>query len=162
VRTQNERGITARAGLTYDFEEFVVVGNARVTTAAPSTRLSGDLRVDYPLPRGGLNARIFQNYTGDTSANEVLVTGAGFGVSRLLTTVARFGLDFSVARQQNQDDPAEPDIDRFDASATFSYDMTEALTANVGYRFRYYNQDPETADSHAVFVSIGRTFVTQR
>lgn len=162
VRTQDERGLTARASLSYDFEEVVVIGNARVSTAAPSTRLSGDLRAEYPLPRGGLNARLFQTYTGDSGGDEVRVTGAGFGVSRLLTPVARLGLDFAVARQQNQDDPDEPDIDRFDAAATFSYDLTQALTANVGYRFRYLDDDPDTADSHAVFFSIGRTFVTQR
>jgi hypothetical protein len=48
-----------------------------------------------------------------------------------------------------------------DVGAVFSYDLTEALTADLGYRFRYRDESPETADSHAEFFTIGRTFVTR-
>jgi hypothetical protein len=161
VQTENEQGPVLRANLSYDFEDFIVVGNIRVTDAAPSTRVMGDLRVDYPLPRGSLNARVFQSYTGDTEGDEVRLTGAGIGAVRDLNSAARFGIDFGVARQENQDDRSEPDIDRLDVGAVFSYDLTEALTADLGYRFRYRDESPETADSHAVFFTIGRTFVTR-
>ena len=51
--------------------------------------------------------------------------------------------------------------ERFDATATFSYDITEQLSADIGYRFRYREEEPDTADSHAVFFVIGRSFETR-
>jgi hypothetical protein len=162
-RTENERGITARASINYFSDDFVLSGNARVTTAAPQTRLSGDLRADYPLPYGSVNARIYQRYTGGSSGNdEVRITGANVGFVRELTTLASLGLDFGAAYQETVDGgPADPDITRYDARVTFSYDLTEALSADVGYRFRYRDEGSEDADSHSVFFVIGRSFATR-
>ena len=46
------------------------------------------------------------------------------------------------------------------ATATYSYDITEVVSADIGYRFRSREQDPEDAQSNAVFFQIGRTFET--
>ena len=160
VTTEDEQGPTARATVNYAFEDFTIVGTGRITAAAPETRGSGDLRVIYPLPNGRINARVFQRYTGDSDGDEVRVTGAGFGLLHDINSVSSLSVDFAVARQENQDDPAQADIDRFDATAVYTYEFTEVVSADVGYRFRSRKQDPADAQSNAVFFQIGRTFET--
>lgn len=161
-RTEDEEGITGRARIDYDLNDFRLVGEGRVTTAAPQTRLSGSLRAIYPLPYGSLSGSIYQRYTGggtDTS-DEVRITGARVGFDRELTPYAGIGVDFGAAVQENLDDPSDPDIYNYDARVTVSYDLTADLSADVGYRFRY-NDDSGDARSHAVFFEIGRSFSTR-
>jgi len=91
------------------------------------------------------------------------VTGASIGVVRDLNTVSRLSFDFAVAHQEDVDevsDTSREDIDRLTATATYSYDITEVVSADIGYRFRSRKQDPEDAQSNAVFFQIGRTFET--
>jgi hypothetical protein len=103
---------------------------------------------------------VFQNYTGGRGGDEERVTGASIGLIRDINTVSRVGLDFAYATQANQDDPDEPDIDRTDFTATYAYDFTPAITAELGYGYRNRIEDPEDADSHRLFFVIGRTFET--
>lgn len=158
--TQDETGPTARAQVRYTSDDFVLNFNGRVTTAAPSTRFTGALRLAYPLARGNVNARVFQRYIGNSSDEEVRVTGVGVGVIRDINTVSRIGLDFAYGLQVNQDDPDEEDIHRTDFTARYIYDVTETVSAEVGYQFRNRIEDPEDATSNAVFFVIGKTFET--
>jgi hypothetical protein len=161
VRTEDNQGIDALARLNYAFEDFTIAGNLRVTNAAPETRLSGGLSVSYPLPRGQLYASAFQDYTGGNDGQEVRVTGAGFGLVRDLTLYSRIGVDFATAYQENANDSSLGDTKRMDAGAFFSYDLTAALTADLGYQYRYLDEFDEPADSHSVYFEIGRTFATR-
>jgi hypothetical protein len=43
---------------------------------------------------------------------------------------------------------------------TYSYDLTETVTADIGYGFRSRIEDPTSAESNRVFFAIGRTFET--
>ena len=160
-RTEDEQGPVARATINYAFEDFTIAGSGRVTTAAPDTRFNGFLRAAYPLPRGELIGRVFQSYTGASGGEEVKVTGAGFGVTREITTLSSIAFDVAAARQENQDDPDDPDVRRFDATATYSYAFADNLAADIGYRYRHREEDPDKADSHAIFFEIGRTFETR-
>jgi hypothetical protein len=161
VRTEDDQGLDALARVNYAFEDFTVAGNLRVTTAAPETRYSGGIRVRYPLPRGQLYASAFQNYTGGNDGQEVRVTGAGFGLVRDLTLYSRFGVDFATAYQEDANNSNQGDTTRMDAGAFFSYDLTAALTADIGYQYRYLDEDDEPADSHSVYFEIGRSFATR-
>jgi hypothetical protein len=161
VRTEDNQGIDALARLNYAFEDFTIAGNLRVTNAAPETRLSGGLSVSYPLPRGQLYASAFQDYTGGNDGQEVRVTGAGFGLVRDLTLYSRIGVDFATAYQENAYNTGVGDTMRLDAGAFFCYDLTAALTADLGYQYRYLDEDNEPADSHSVYFEIGRTFATR-
>ncbi len=161
VTTESDQGLNGSARVSYAFEDFTVGGNLRVTNAAPETRVSGGLNVSYPLPRGRLNANAFQSYTGGSEGDEVRVTGAGIGLVRDLTLYSRFGVDFGVAYQEDANNANSGDTTRMDAGAFFSYDLTAALTADVGYQFRYLDENDETADSHSVYFEIGRTFATR-
>ncbi len=163
--TQSDNGPSIRGNFRYTTDDFVFRGNARYTTAAPDPQFSGNLVGTYRLPRGNLRGRIFQNYTATNSGgNQARVTGASLGIVRDLNTLSRLGLDFAVAHQEDVDDvagdPQEPDINRVNVTATYSYDITEVVSADIGYRYRSRDQDPESAQSNAVFFQIGRTFET--
>lgn len=158
--TEDDSGPSARALVRYDTENLALSFNGRVTAAAPSTRFNGTLRAVWDLPRGNLNARLFQRYTGNSSDEEVRVTGVGIGLVRDINTVSRVGLDFAWALQVDQDDPDEPDINRTDVTARYIYDVTDTVSAEVGYQFRNRVEDPEDATSNSVFLVIGKTFET--
>lgn len=159
VRT--DTGFSFRSTLRYDFEDVVVNATLRVTDAAPETRVSGELRAAYPLPRGNLTGRVFQRFAGGDTGDEIRVTGVGIGLLQEIDRVSRLRFDVAFSRRENQDDPADPDADRLDVTTAFSYDLTERITANLGYRFRSLDEGPDDAQSHAVFVEIGRTFETR-
>lgn len=157
-RTTEETGPVARAGLRYAFEDVTVNGEARYSRATDGAPFTGNLRATYPLQRGSLTGRIFQNKTGSSTGNQVRVTGIGLGLEHALD--ARSGLDFdaSAARQVDETAPFEPDTTRFAFSAAYARDLTAAVAARVGYRFRSFDQEPENATSNAVFFEIGRSF----
>ena len=162
--TQSNSGPSIRGDFRYTTDEFVLRGNARYTTAAPDPQFSGNLNGTYRLPRGQLVGRIFQNYTATSSGNnQARVTGASLGIERDLNTLSRLRLDFGVARQVDVDELAgtdQPDISRVNVTATYSYDITEVVSADIGYRYRSREEDPESASSNAVFFQIGRSFET--
>lgn len=161
--TQSNNGPLVRANLRYNVEEdFVLRANAAYTTAAPDPQFTGNVVGTYRLPRGSIRGRIFQNYTATKSGgNQARVNGASIGIERELTTLASLSLDLAYAHQQNVDevvDTGPADIDRVTAVAALSYDITEAVAVDVGYRFRSREQEPNSAQSNAVFFQIGRTF----
>lgn len=158
--TEDEQGITVRGGIDYSVaDDLSLSADARVTTAAPSTRLSGGVRASYALPRGSLSARLTQDYAGDSGGDEVRVTTAGIGLTHTINTISSLGFNFAYGLQANQDDPEEPDINRADFSAIYSRSLTEAVFANVGYKYRWRDQD-ESASSNAIFFTVGRAFET--
>lgn len=159
--TQHDQGLTVRGDLRYILPEWTLLADARWTEAAPTTpRLSGSVRAVYNLPRGTVAGRVFQRYTGGQGGDEVRVTGAGIGFDHELNNVSSIGLDASYATQQNQDNPNDPDIDRTDFVASYTYDFTEAVSAEIGYGYRHRIEDPEDANSHRLFLVFGRSFQT--
>jgi hypothetical protein len=162
--TQSDSGPSIRGDFRYTLENFVLRGNARYTTAAPDPQFTGNLVGSYRLPRGSINGRIFQNYTATQSGgNQARVTGASIGLVRDLNSYSRLRFGFAAAHQEDVDEVVQAsreDINRLTATATYSYDLTEVVSADIGYRFRSRQQDPEDAQSNAVFFQIGRSFET--
>jgi hypothetical protein len=157
---QHDTGPTVRGDFRYIRPEFTLLGDGRLTAAAPQTRLSGTLRGVYALPRGEITGRVFQRYGGGQGGNDSRITGAGIGLSHDLNTVSRLEFDASYAVQVDEDDPDEPNIDRTDLTASYIYDVTQTVSAELGYGYRHRIEDPEDANSHRLFVVIGRTFET--
>ena len=158
--TEDESGPAFRAGVSYDVvDEFILAANAQVTTAAPETRLTGQLRASYQLPRGRIAARLSQDFTGDTEGNEVRVTTARLGLTRDINSVSSIGIDFAYGLQVDQDVEGASDVSRADVSAIYSRSITDNVFANLGYRFRWRDEDG-TATSNAVFVTLGRSFTS--
>lgn len=158
--TQHDTGLTARGDFRYVLPEGTVFGQARWTAAAPEPRLSGSLRGVYNLQRGTISGRIFQRYTSGQGGDEVRVTGAGIGLSHDINLVSSVGFDASYAVQVNEDNPNDPDIDRTDLIASYTYNFTESVSGQVGYGYRHRIEDPEDATSHRLFLTIGKTFET--
>lgn len=158
--TQHDTGPSFRGDFRYVLPSLTLFGNARVTTAAPQTRVSGVMSASYLLPRGRVTGRVFQRYGGGTGGDDSRITGAGIGLTRDLNDFSRLDFDASYATQVNLDDDDDPDINRTDLTASFIYDLTEMVSAEVGYGYRHRQEDPDDADSHRLFMVIGRTFET--
>jgi hypothetical protein len=165
--TQDNNGPVVRAGFAYQVpDSLTFLGDLRYTTAAPDPQLSGSLRAIYPLPRGQLTGRIFQDYTGtDSGGQEAQVSGVSVGLLHDINEVSSLSFNIAYAVQVDVDDvagePTDPDIHRTNFTAIYSYDLTDTISADLGYRYRYRQEDPQTANSHAVFVEIGKAFTTQ-
>jgi hypothetical protein len=157
---ESDSGPVVNGTLLYVLPDVTVFGAARWTTAAPDPRLNLNLVGNYALARGSITGRLFNRYTGGDTGEEIQVTGGGIGIERDINTVSRVGLQFDYAHQNNIDEPNEADIDRTDVTATYAYDITELVTAELGYRFRNRIEDPADADSHRVFFNIARNFET--
>lgn len=156
---EDTSGVALRGGLRYIVDDFTVNAGIRLASA-PGTRVSGNVALTYPLPNGRVTARVFQSFAGGAGGDEIRVTGAGFGLLQDLDAVSRVNFDVAASRRVNLDDPGDEAITRLDVTTSLGYDLTETISADIGYRYRLRDEGPSTADSHAVFVQIGRTFVT--
>jgi hypothetical protein len=158
---EHETGPVLRGDLRYVLPDLTLAGTLRWTTAAAEdNRFSGSLGGFYTLPRGLVTGRIYQRAVGDSTGNEVRVTGATIGLEREINTASRIGLDFGWATQVSLEDDDEPDITRTDFVVSYAYDLTAAVTAEVGYNYETRDEDPVNADNHRVFLVLGRTFET--
>ena len=158
--TEHNTGPVIRGDLRYVQEDFTLIGEARWTSAAPEDRLSGVVRGFYNLPRGQISGRVFQRYGGGQGGSDSRVTGAGIGLTHEITTVSSLAFDASYATQADEDNPAEPDIDRTELTASYIHSLTETVSAQIGYGFQHRVEDPEDATSNRVFLIIGKTFET--
>jgi hypothetical protein len=160
--TQSDSGPTVRGNVNYILPDFTVNADGRFTTAAPDPRFSFGLRTTYGLARSQIVGRVFNRYAGAATggSDEVRITGAAIGLVHDINNVSRVSLDLSYAHQKNLDDEEDPDIDRTDLTASYLYDLTEVVTAEIGYGYSNRIEDPEDAQSHSVFLVIGRTFET--
>lgn len=159
--TQSDTGPSLRGEVTYLLPSFTIAADGRLTTAAPETRFGFNLRSTYALERSRIVGRIFNRYTGTSGGGtEAQVTGAAIGIEHDINTISTVALDLSYAHQKNLDNDNIADIDRAGLTASYLYDLTSTVTAEIGYSYRSRVQDPEDADSHSIFVSIGRSFQT--
>lgn len=163
--TQDDSGPSLRGEIAYTTASLTLGGEAVLSSAAPETRLNATFRASYALPRGRVNGRVYQRYTGtSTGGQEARITGFNIGIVRDITSVSNVGFNFGYATQVDVDDDDEvsdPDIDRANFTATYSHALTDAVFADIGYRYRSRDEEPDSADSHAVFLEIGRTFETR-
>lgn len=159
--TETENGPAARFGLRYAFQDVNVDAVVRYTSAASGAPVTGQLRAVYPLPRGEITGRLFQNKTGASSGSEARVTGAGLGLTHEFNRVSLVEFEVTAAQQVDETAPFEPDTTRYGFSATYSHDLTETVSASLGYSFRTFDQEPDSAVSNLVFFQIGRAFASR-
>jgi hypothetical protein len=161
ITSQSDSGPEIRGLVRYELPYGALEANARLTTAAPETRLTGDLIARYDLARGAIRASAYQNYNLDNDGDETLQRGFGLGIVREINSRSQLGFDLALATEINEDDGSAPDTNRFDATATYGVELTEAVSANLGYRLRLREEGSGyDANSNAVFFSVGRTFAT--
>jgi len=157
--TEHNTGPVVRGDFRYVQPNFTVFGDARWTSAAPEDRLSGTLRGFYNLPRGQVTGRVFQRFGGGQGGSDSRVTGVGIGLIHELTQVSSLAFDASYATQTDMEGD-DPDIDRTDLTASYIHNLTESVSAEIGYGFLRRVEDPEDATSNRVFLVVGKTFET--
>jgi len=161
--TEDDTGVVLRGNVRYLTPDFVLGANARVTTAAPSQRFSGDLRAVYRQPRGRLTARAFQDFAlGSDFGDERRVTGLGLGYTYSINALSDVGLNLNARNSSPAEDESDDgDRNQVDITARYSRNLTSLVSASLGYTLRQRFDDPDDATSHRVFFEIGRSFVTR-
>lgn len=159
--TETDSGPAARFALRYAFQDVTVNGELRYTAAADGAPVTGQLRAAYPLPRGVLSGRIFQNKTGAASGSEARVSGVGISLDHSLNDLSSLAFDATAAYQVDETAPFEPDITRYSFSAVYSRELTETINASIGYTYRTFDQQPDYATGNIVFIEVGKSFSTQ-
>ena len=164
--TETNTGITLRALATYATEDLNFAFNTRYTTAAPSSRFSGNFQMAYDLPRGALTARLFQNYGLGSDGTDRRVTGGGVGYTHAFNSVSGMLLNVDASSSASANDPATDtttsgDRTQVDFTAQYNRALTRKVSAALGYQLtQRYETDPGDATSHRVFVRLGRSFET--
>lgn len=159
--TETENGPAARFALRYAFEDVTVDGILRYTSAADGAPVTGQLRATYPLLRGTVSGRLFQNKTGASSGSEARVTGAGIGLTHELNDLSELEFEATAAQQVDETAPFEADITRYSVSAVYSRLLTETVNASVGYTYRTFDQGDEAAQGNIVFFQVGKSFASR-
>ena len=160
---EHETGPVLRGNLRYLLPDLTVTGDARWTTAsAEDNHFSGSLGGFYTLPRGTLRGRIYQRAVGNSDRQR----GAGDRRDDRPRARDQHGqpdrprLRLGDPGQPRGRDTDEPDITRTDFIASYAYDLTASVTAEVGYNYQTRDEDPIDTDSHRVFLVLGKTFET--
>ena len=158
---QDDAGPTIRGDVLWIRDDFQLEGDARLTTAAPETRLGFNLRGAYELARGQVIGRVFNRFTGDAdSGTESRVSGFGVTFDREINSLSGLSFDFAYATEKFLDFDQE-NTDQTIFTAIYRRDLTQVVSAELGYRFSKLIEAPDTdADSNRVFFRIGRTFET--
>lgn len=156
--TENNWGPVVRGSVRYDTpEEFSLFASARYTTAAPDPRWTGDLNADYFLPRGRLYALGYRTYGLNSDGDETLYYGLGLGAEREINSLSRWGVEVTGNNQIDDENDDVADLDRIEATARYTRDFTQDLSATLGYRLRLRTEDG-SAQSNAIFVTFGRSW----
>lgn len=160
--TDNNSGIALRALASYETDDLTFGANLRYTTAAPSARLSGDLRVSYLQPRSQITARLFQNFGLGSEGDDRRVTGAGIGYNYNINSVSGLGFNLDASTSASaDDDTSDPDRSQVDFTAQYNREITSVVSASLGYNLTQSFDDPDDATSNRIFFQIGRSFVTR-
>jgi hypothetical protein len=97
-----------------------------------------------------------QSEATDRDRDVIYRYGLTGSYTRELTPLSGATLGFGLARQDETDD----EIDRLNLSAVYFRNLTQDVQANLGYQYRWRNDNDGTLDSQRVFVSVGRSFAT--
>ena len=161
---EHETGPVVRADLRYMLPDFTVSGNVRWTTAAAEdNHFSGSLGGFYTLPRGtadrpGLPARRRRldrrRGAGDRRDHRARARDQHGQPARARL---RLGDPGQTSRTTTRRAGHHPHRLHRRATTTTS---PPSVTAEVGYNYQTRDEDPIDADSHRVFLVIGRTFET--
>lgn len=123
------------------------------------TEIIGSLAWNQELPRGGFNAQLRRWVDFDQDDGNVLRTALLLDYTHDINTLSSIGLKAGYTIT----DEIGGSTDRASFTAEYRYALTEDWSLNTGYRYRMREELAEPrAQSHALFVSIGREFRARR
>ena len=162
--TQDDSGPSLRG----DFSYTARTSSSPATRCSPrrrrrpgSTRWCGDLRAaPRPAERADLPELHRHQQRRRGGAHDRRQRRRGARHQHRLERRPRLRLRDPGRRRRAARRTEEPDIDRTTVTASYSYALTEVVDLDIGYRYRSRDEEPDSAQSHAVFFQIGRTFET--
>ncbi|MCI2401143.1 hypothetical protein [Aliiroseovarius subalbicans] len=143
---------TFRIGRALDLPSGALAASIGVSKpeGGPS-HLIGSLDWRHDLPTGKLNAQLLRSVGFDDDDGITTTTALALGYSHEINNVSGLNFDLNYAVI---DDPTES-RERGKFTAVYQRALTADWGLNAGYRYRTRDSD---AESHAIFLSIGREF----
>ncbi len=162
--TDTEEGtrFSTAAGRTYTLPQATLFGEIGATReVSGGTALTGQLSVEYPLPRGALNFGLSRNVSSSNIQDEErLNTQINLGYQQALTALSNLNIDMIWA--EATDTSSERSFRDGTLSVSYTRTLTEDWNMNLGVRHRYSDDDGiGTARSNEVFMSMSRSYLTR-
>ncbi|MEM9010047.1 MAG: hypothetical protein AAGE18_02390 [Pseudomonadota bacterium] len=151
--------LTPRASM--DFGAGVVVTRSVEDTDGASIEpgVIGDLGFRYRIARTSLEATVSQSVEPSALGELQNRTAAGLSLVHQMTPRAQLGFSAQYSLQLSVDDDGlGTDRNFVSVSPTYSVALTRDTSLNLGYAFRFADQDTGSATSHQVFLRISRAF----
>ncbi len=155
---QNARRNTLEFNRSFDLPDGDLSASIGVTRgSADNTEVIGSLNWSKELPTGVLSAQVSRSVTTSNDDDERLSTALTLNYAHTINELSSISLTTTLVESDllTGGDSAS----RFNASATYSYELTQDWDLNAGYTYRR-NKDEgqEVADSHSIFLGVGRRF----
>lgn len=151
---------TVSLGRSFTFPAGSLRLDVGVTEVSSGTiSLVGSASYSHELKRGQLDFGLTRSVNTDSDGDDVLRTRASLGANYQLTQLTSVSMDFGFARVEDGGAGSVSTANQVDANLALNRSLTEDWALSAGYRYKLIDNDGgTTADSNAVFVSLGRTF----
>lgn len=139
---------------TLDFSVGATYGASGRTTAI------GDITYVHTLPSSQVTASLRRQVGTSTQSVETKQTLASLDYDYLINPLSSVTLGVAYVDQENEGSGSSNRRQRSNFNAAYNRVLTENWSMTVGYQYSY-NDDagPGTADSNAVYVTLGRQFL---
>lgn len=147
---------TARIGRVLELPRGSLAASIGVSKpeGGPSS-LIGSLAWRHDLPTGNLGAQLLRSVGFDDEDGLTTTTALALGYQYEINPVSGLNFDLNYALI---DEPTES-RERANFTAAYQHALTADWALNTGYRYRMRDSDADPrAESHAIFLSIGREF----
>ena len=139
---------------TLDFSIGASYGDSGQTTAI------GDITYVHTLPTSQITASLRRQVGTSTQSVETKQTLASLDYDYLINPLSSVTLGVAYAEQENEGSGVSNRRQRSNFNAAYNRVLTENWSMTVGYQYSYYDDaGPGTADSNAVYVTLGRQFL---
>lgn len=149
---------------TFEIERDLDLTNGSISASigltrgsANNTEVIGSLAWNRELPTGNLSARINRSVRTSNDDDERLTTALSVTYSHDINELS--SLSLSTAYAESDLLGGGDQSTNFNASATYSYELTADWNLNAGYTYRRNKDDGEdSAVNHSIFLGVGRRF----
>lgn len=162
TETLGDPRITASLGRTLAFPLGEVTAQIGATRGANGeTNLTGTVDLRRDLPNGTVNLGLTRGVSdSDDTDAERLSTRLNLGYLQDLTPLS--SLRFNLGWSEVEDTATGTTAQNGTFSAVYNRELTQDWGLDLGYRYRYTNNDASSsARSNTIFLELRRTFVTR-
>ena len=159
--TQTDTG-GHRYSLSGSWSESLASGGQLALSLGTAWTVSGDAaltaRANFTktLPTGQIGAQLRRGVTDNADGDEILSTAGLVNYTHRIDRLSQVGMNFSYTGSSNLSE--DTDTRQTELSASYSRQLAQNWTAQIGASRTWRDDDGDTADSDSLFLQFGRSF----